>query len=318
MNAHFIRRESCPACASPGFETLRTLPYADPVMRGYLDRFYEGVGRVDHAALAGAEYAAAACRTCGAFFQRDIPDHTLLEQLYEHWIDPVKVFECYERRQPLMHYVFLARQVEMAIRFLEQPPGALKLLDLGMGWGDWCRFGNAFGCETYGLEISASRIACARERGIRVLDYTELETHTFDMINAEQVFEHLPDPLETLRALRPRLKSGGLLWMAVPNGADLRRRIAQWDWTVPKDHPDSLNALAPLEHLNGFTHDALVHMAALAGLKPVAVPRPRPAKAAPPPPESGRQRWLPFGRRRAVSAAATPLPTGTELYFTPA
>ncbi|MDA0578631.1 MAG: hypothetical protein O3B24_11095, partial [Verrucomicrobia bacterium] len=73
VEPNMVRRSRCPACHGTRGETLREVPYADPLLRGYLDAFYREVGTVDHAALAGAVYCLVACADCGLVFQRDIP-----------------------------------------------------------------------------------------------------------------------------------------------------------------------------------------------------------------------------------------------------
>lgn len=309
IHTHFIRRTRCPACAGHDLHLLRESAYEASPLREYLDGFYRDVGQVEHEWLAGAVFTLLECRGCGTVFQRDIPDAELSERLYERWMDPAKVFERYERAHSVNFYASLARQVETIIRHFNVKPAELKVLDLGMGWGRWCMFANAYGCETYGLEVSEARIAYARANGVRVLEYNELAMHQFDVINAEQVFEHLPEPLETLAMLQKRLRPGGLLWLSVPDGSDLRRRIDRWDWTAAKDSEYSLNAVAPLEHLNGFTPQSLVTMARKAGLRPTSVATKRRATT---PPPSGWKRWL--GRSPApVAADRAP---STSMFFT--
>jgi SAM-dependent methyltransferase len=95
----------------------------------------------------------------------------------------------------------------------------------------------------------------------------EIPARRFDLINAEQVFEHLPEPLDTLRHLSRGLKPGGLLRIGVPNGTGLKQSLAAWDWTAPKGSARSLNAVAPLEHLNCFTRTSLLVLAETAGLR---------------------------------------------------
>ena len=68
VEPNMVRRSRCPACHGTRGETLREVPYADPLLRGYLDAFYREVGTVDHAALAGAVYCLVACADAASFF----------------------------------------------------------------------------------------------------------------------------------------------------------------------------------------------------------------------------------------------------------
>jgi predicted SAM-dependent methyltransferase len=123
------------------------------------------------------------------------------------------------------------------------------------------------------MEVSAARIAHATEAGIPVLGWDDLRDKHFDFINAEQVFEHLADPLDTLVRLAAALKPGGIIRINVPPGHDIKRKLQNPDWSLPARSPESLNDVAPLQHLNCFTFESLVRMGAKAGLREVEIAR---------------------------------------------
>jgi hypothetical protein len=52
----------------------------------------------------------------------------------------------------------------------------------------------------------------------------------------------------------------------------VRSLLADPDWSAPKGSPASLNAVAPLEHVNCFDHGALVAIGVAAGLEPFGFP----------------------------------------------
>ena len=153
---------------------------------------------------------------------------------------------------------------------LSCPPSSVAFLDFGMGWGKWCFLAKAFGCETYGLELSEERRQHGIQSGITVLGWDDLTTQKFDFINAAQVFEHVTEPLDTLKALVASLNPGGIVRIGVPRGWDIKRRLKIWDWKLPDTHPDSLNPVAPLQHINCFSFRSLEAMGRLAGLEPEA------------------------------------------------
>jgi SAM-dependent methyltransferase len=166
-----------------------------------------------------------------------------------------------------------------------------------MGFGTWCYLAKGFGCHAHGTELSQTRIDYAK--GIDVIAWKDIPGYRFDFINTEQVFEHLSEPLEVLGYLRQSLKPNGLIKINVPDGWDLKKRLAAWDWETLKQYqlsetpegeveriktiwdwqpPDgdgsenSLLAVAPLQHINAFHYESLVRMAESVGLKPVALP----------------------------------------------
>jgi SAM-dependent methyltransferase len=107
--------------------------------------------------------------------------------------------------------------------------------------------------------------------GIDIIGWSDIPQERFDFINAEQVFEHISDPVPTLKHLVSALKPKGIVRINVPNGWDIERRLAKCDWDAPKGSRDSLNAIAPLEHINCFNKKALVVLAARAGLTLVSI-----------------------------------------------
>jgi SAM-dependent methyltransferase len=136
-----------------------------------------------------------------------------------------------------------------------------------MGWGNWARMCSAFGIESFGIEISADRIANALKYGIENLELDKLGENQFDYINTDQVFEHLENPKYVINQLTKALKKGGILRICVPDGNDVKNVTKKMDWSAPKLNKDSLNIVAPLEHINCYTTESLIMLANQAGLK---------------------------------------------------
>src|SRR5439155_15817049 len=110
----------------------------------------------------------------------------------------------------------------------------------------------------YGVELDPRAAAHARAYGVKTRTRADLVADSFDFVNTEQVLEHLADPLETLADLRVGLRPDGLLKVSVPEGRGIEQRLRKPDWTAAKGSRSSLNAVAPLEHLNCFDRGSLV------------------------------------------------------------
>lgn len=268
----FVERKECPACTSRDFKIIYQSPYDQAPVKTYLDNFYSPQGGVEHGYLAGATYILCECRHCRLLFQRDIPNDQLMERLYDHWIDPRKVFALNTQAQNLAYYARNAQEVMRMVAFSGKEPSSLKVLDFGMGWAEWAMMAKAFGLDSYGMELSKERIEHARKNGIVVIDWDEVPGQTFDIINTEQVFEHIPEPLQTLKHLSKGLKPGGLIKISVPTANDIERRLHAMDWNAPKGSPNSLNAVAPLEHINYYRRKTFAEMGKKAGLQEVQLP----------------------------------------------
>ncbi|MGO8698225.1 MAG: class I SAM-dependent methyltransferase [Limisphaerales bacterium] len=271
-NSWFDPRIECPCCASGTFRVIYQSPYDTPPVKDYLVDFYSPQGMVEFEYLSGATYVLCECAVCGLIFQRDVPNKTLMERLYEHWIDPAKVFSMGQKEHDLGYYSYFAQEIMYIISYFRTKPACLSFLDFGMGWGSWALMAKAFGCDAYGTELSLERMKCAKSNGVKVIMWDEIPQYRFDFINTEQVFEHIPEPLRTLRHLKTALKSSGILKVSVPAANDIRRRLKLMDWKAVKGSRNSLNPVAPLEHINYFRRTSLLKMAWEAQMEEVVIP----------------------------------------------
>jgi SAM-dependent methyltransferase len=272
MNAAFTIRELCPGCHHDSCSQLYTASLSYPPISEYLEAFYAPQGGIDLSSLKGGQFVLMECGQCGLIFQREILSERLMYRLYEEWIDPKRSLETYEAETGMNHVMAQIRQIADLIHFIGRPPKQIQVLDYGMGWGHWCRLASAMGLDVNGHELSLAKAEHAAIFGIKNLTRQELHTHSFDFINVDQVFEHLAYPLETLVELVQILRPGGLIRIGVPDGWNIKKRLTSADWRVPKQARQSLNPVAPLEHVNCFNHAALFRMASKAGLEPARVP----------------------------------------------
>jgi 2-polyprenyl-3-methyl-5-hydroxy-6-metoxy-1,4-benzoquinol methylase len=272
LNPNFANRDKCPACTSCRLNKIYQSPFDSPPIKDYLKSFYTPQGKVEFEYLKGATYLLYECEACGLIFQGEVPDENLMERLYTHWIDPQKVFLQHHKQYKLGHYLRYAQEIMQIIAYFNVIPSSLTFFDFGMGWGEWALMAKAFGCESYGYELSKELIRYAKKNGIKVVSWEEIPQHQFDFINTEQVFEHISKPLETLCYLKMALKTGGVLKISVPTANDIEQRLEIMDWRIPKGNRNSLNPVAPLEHINFFRRKSIVKMAEKAGMKEVFIP----------------------------------------------
>lgn len=268
----FVERGTCPVCDSDRFHKLYECPYDRAPISDYLADFYLPQGMIEPEYLADASYVLCECAKCSAIFQKSIPAGALMERLYEHWIDPEKIFRLVENESNLHYYAGYAQEIMQIIAFIDKMPSSLTFLDYGMGWGRWAAMAQAFGCNSYGTELSTARIEFAKSKGVRCITHEEIVRYEFDFINTEQVFEHIPEPLATLRYLKNVLKPDGIIKISVPPAYDIARRLRVMNWKSSKGSRNSLNAVAPLEHINCFRRKSILAMADATGLREVSIP----------------------------------------------
>ena len=315
MNEHFQERIECPCCGSATASELCRNSYTENPLREYLLNFYGPQGGVDFYFLEDQDFILMECRDCGLIYQKEIPNGSLMSRLYEKWIDPVKSFELHEKNRDIRYFARLSSEIINIVKLFDRPPRSLSFLDYSMGWGHWCRIAQSFGCNVHGTEFSNSKATYARSTGVTVIDTDEIPFHRYDFINAEQVFEHLPEIRSTLSFLAGSLKPKGILKIAVPNGWNIKERLKTWDWSAGKGTPNSLNAVAPLEHINCFHHNSLVTLGKSCGL---ALHSPREVSQQKQQIhgfKDGTKAFLRKCHRKLKGSDHSPLRKGTSLYF---
>lgn len=268
---NFETRELCPACGAAAGETLFSGKFTDQPIVDFLLGFYSSQGMIDISLLAGGKYTLVACGECGLVYQKEILNEHLMYVLYEKWIDPeyaLKLHQCFGTEYHLKQL----REMANVFHLLGDIPSKLKCLDFGMGWGLWCRMARGFGCEVHGMELSRSRIDYAESFGIPNVSYQSINGAEYDFINTEQVFEHIPNPLETLIDLKDALSQKGILKISVPDGWNIRKKIRSGLMRKADSFRGELVSIHPLEHINCFDYSTLIKMAKKAGLRAISVP----------------------------------------------
>ncbi len=119
------------------------------------------------------------------------------------------------------------------LRLLLPPRDGVRLLDFGCGAGGFLLEARAGGYrDLMGLELSRGLAQHVEQvHGFPVfqglIDAPAFRDQHFDLIVANQVFEHLLDPGQTLAAVRAHLRSPGVLLIEVPNLRHLRECLVR-------------------------------------------------------------------------------------------
>ena len=112
----------------------------------------------------------------------------------------------------------------------------VRLLDVGCGGGFFLRIAARLGAVVEGVEPSEFGADRTRASGLAVFRGTVEEfvgrypEKRFDIITANHVVEHTPEPVEVLKAMGELLAPGGYVWVSVPNPDCIFGRKLQGTW----------------------------------------------------------------------------------------
>jgi len=245
----FVERPACPTCKSEKFRTL----WDSRFDKGPLARFISDYYHVDPALFDG-RYRLERCLDCDLVYQRFVGDSETLGMLYSELVDVQRPdnIPTYLADMADVRGSRDAHELMSLSAYLGKP--RLRVFDFGTGWGLWPTIAHRLGHDAYATELVEERIDFVSRQGVKILPEPEGE---FDVINLEQVLEHVPDPLEILECLIPHLT--GVLKIGVPRvrPSDIRALTAG---RLPMP-------IHPPEHINGFNGTSMEKLASRFGLR---------------------------------------------------
>jgi SAM-dependent methyltransferase len=142
----------------------------------------------------------------------------------------------------------------------EAVPPPASLLEIGTGYGLFLSAARDVGYKTWGVELSRTAAAHARDaRGLDVYCGQLVDAPDGDLADAVcfwDTLEHVPDPLVFLTEVRRRLAPAGTFALSVPYISAVPARLLGRRWWT----------LKPEQHIWHFTPATLAAVAARAGL----------------------------------------------------
>ena len=97
-----------------------------------------------------------------------------------------------------------------------------KILDFGAGNGGFLFKAKEVANDVFGIEPEIQFKSFFKKNKLKILKSLEdLNDEKFDLITAFHVFEHLKDPLDILKNLKPHLAEKGQIIIEVPNSDDV-------------------------------------------------------------------------------------------------
>lgn len=143
------------------------------------------------------------------------------------------------------------------------------LLDVGCAGGRFVQLAREAGYEAVGVDLEEEPVRWGRRElglDLRLMEPGRLpdDLPPLDIVTLWNVLEHVPDPLELLRAIRAAMVPDGLLLIDVPNFAF---RLAAARITGVYEPPEQ--RFFPYDHLSHFTATTLARALREAGFRPL-------------------------------------------------
>ncbi|MEM6911661.1 MAG: class I SAM-dependent methyltransferase [Verrucomicrobiota bacterium] len=244
-----FERRCCPVCdcANESSEVLGSVPFTHKCLR---DELHPKASK----ALANREFTVIRCQSCGLVYQVVAWEEPEAEWVYTRFSESGDL----EKFRPVQHFAHKAEDA-MIVRLLF-PEIRPKVLDYGMGLGEWARMATAFGCEVFGFDQDPRSVAFSERYGVRFLRPEQFPESAFDFVNADQVVEHFQDPVAHLQEMVRALKPGGVMKLSTPGDRQIWRkmRALELGQIAPSAFHEAFASIAPLMHLNLFDEQSMV------------------------------------------------------------
>jgi SAM-dependent methyltransferase len=160
------------------------------------------------------------CRRCGLVYLNPRPADREGPRIYP---DHYHAFNFSEAEFGLIHRVRRRLEARRLLRWCRGLPADARILDVGCGDGFHLGLLREFGEPTWtlrGVDVDSRAVAQARRAGLDVVEGT-VETlpkdHGYHLALMIMTVEHLPSPVETIRAVAERLLPGGRLVIVTDN-----------------------------------------------------------------------------------------------------
>jgi 2-polyprenyl-3-methyl-5-hydroxy-6-metoxy-1,4-benzoquinol methylase len=193
------------------------------------------------------------CDSCGFVFSQGIPTMKELEDHYGQY-----------GRNDFLSPITIKRYNELLDSF-EPFRKTGKILDVGCGIGYFLEVAKQRNWDVYGTEFTNEAVVICESKGINiekgVLDISNYEKESFDIITSFEVIEHINNPREELTNFNKLLRKGGLVYITTPNFNSLLRYRLKSDY----------NVIVYPEHLSYYSPKTLTNVFTLSGFKKMKV-----------------------------------------------
>ena len=250
-----IERDHCPICKTSEILSIYRLSYQDTKIKSFFEYYYKKKLNLD--LISQYDYNLLECQNCKFIFQQFIPDEFFSEELYENIISAQ---DSLKKKQDNITSISKKYHNELSLLKNIFKNKKINILEFGAGWGFWSLEAKKFGFDVSCFELSKKRIDYMKSKGLNVVNSIKNDSKKYDLIYSDQTFEHINDPMETLKLLDESLNSGGYILLNFPSSFRFKSK-------VKKNYVPKKDEAHPLEHLNLFNRSSVNHLIKETNLK---------------------------------------------------
>lgn len=175
------------------------------------------------------KYELLKCKNCKVIFLKNIDEILSSQNLYDK-----DYFENYLYETEL-DFQSIKATAQYYLNYIQNYFGKINtFLDVGAGFGLFVKAFQDLGLDADGIEISKYSVQIAKEKfGIELFNGNLLEfnsTKKYDLISFYHSFEHISEPIPTIKKAKDLLTENGILWLSLPNVMSLDRIIKKENW----------------------------------------------------------------------------------------
>jgi protein O-GlcNAc transferase len=199
------------------------------------------------------------CDRCGHSFRQGFYTEQALELVFRSTPEHQEVGFDIEQQRPVS-----ARLVERVLPHVPPDRRNGRWLDVGFGNASLLFTAAEFGFEPVGCDLRPRNVEMLRFFDVEAecADVTELCVDQVTVVSMNDVLEHVPYPVEALRAAHRLLEPGGVLLVSAPNAESVLWRVLDMAGVNPY--------WGELEHYHNFGRVSLYTLLRRCGFEPVS------------------------------------------------
>lgn len=207
------------------------------------------------------------CRGCGHRYTDPMPDPGEVAAVYDDaYFDDGGDWVCgYWKGSYIENERNLRAEARGVLRTLRGP---CRLLEIGCAGGYFLDEARRAGYDVTGVELNATQVEHARGLGLDVLcapfESADLAAASFDLVIAQDVFEHICDPIAFFVRAKNLLRSSGSIVVRGPLEYDTRTELYG---AIHRVRRTMHVVTTPPVHLQGFTPSSFHALCERTGMK---------------------------------------------------